>query len=172
MGDRTAVAATALRIGMQEAATEEEALAAIPGLVQVHHNPTGWYNNASFALPLAAAVVVAIAGLIIRRGDVLAFAVFLFAVTVCMVPVVIVTWRQTATTVVLSAGGITSLHDGHILKSLPWTGVRSITRRETQGNVRWIVAADDDRLALDGELDHLDRLIATAQRLAGLPGAE
>jgi len=86
MGDRTAVAATALRIGMQEAATEEEALAAIPGLVQVHHNPTGWYNNASFALPLAAAVVVAIAGLILRRGDVLAFAGFLFAVTACMVP--------------------------------------------------------------------------------------
>jgi len=172
MDDRTAVAATALRIDMQDAATEEEALAAIPGIVQVHRNPTGWYNNASFALPLAAALVVAIAGLILRRGDVLAFAGFLFAVTACMVPVVLVSWRQTATMVVVGADGITSLHGRHVLKSLPWTVVRSITRRETQGNVRWIVAADDDRLALDGELDHLDRLGATAQRLAGLSGVE
>lgn len=157
---------------VHNASSDEQAIAAMAGVVQVHRNPTNWYNNASFALPLAAAVVVSIAGLVLRRGDVLAFAGFLFVVTACMVPVVLVSWRQTATAVVLSTEAITSLHAGRVLKSLPWSNVHSITRRETQGNVRWIVAADDgERLALDGELDQLDRLVAAAQRLAGLCGA-
>jgi hypothetical protein len=39
--------------------------------------------------------------------------------------------------------------------------------------VRWIVTASGgERLALDGELDNLDRLIETARRLAGLPRGE
>ncbi len=154
-------------------AGDEAALAEMTSVVQVHRNSTGWYNNASFALPLIAAVVTSLAGLIFRNLDVLAFAGFLFVVTLCMVPVVLVSWQQTATAVVLTAEGITSMHSGRTLKSLSWAHVSSITRRETQGNVRWIVAAvDGERIALDGELDNLDRLIDTARRLAGLSEPE
>jgi uncharacterized membrane protein len=155
------------------ARSDDEAIAAMTAVVQVHRNPTGWYNNASFALPLIAAMVTALAGVVLRNLDVLAFAGFLFVVTLCMVPVVLVSWRQTATAVVLTADGVTSLHTGRMLKSLVWSGVESVTRRETQGNVRWIVTASGgERLALDGELDNLDRLIETARRLAGLPRGE
>ncbi|MHB8575458.1 MAG: hypothetical protein ACYDCQ_09010 [Dehalococcoidia bacterium] len=149
--------------------TDDETIAAMGGVVQVHRNSTNWYNNASFALPLAAAVVVLIAGLVLRNGGLLGFAGFLFVVTACMAPVVLVSWRQTATAVVLSTEAITSLHDGRVLKALPWTAVTAVSRRETQGNVRWIVAADGgERIALDGELDNLDRLVETARRLAAL----
>jgi uncharacterized membrane protein len=149
--------------------SDDRAVAAMDSVVQVHRNPTNWYNNASFALPLLAAIVVLVIGLVLRNGGALGFAGFLFVVTVLMVPVVLVSWRQTATSVVLTADGITSLHAGRVLKSLRWRGVRAVTRRETQGNVRWIVSADgDERIALDGELENLDRLIETARRLAGL----
>ena len=155
---------------VRTARSDDEAIAGMPGVVQVHRNPTGWYNNASFALPLLAAIVAAIAGLVLRKADILAFSGFLCVVTLCMVPVVLVSWRQTATAVVVSADAITSLHAGRVLKSLCWKDVTSVTRRETQGNVRWIVAsAGGERLALDGELENLDRLIETARRLAALP---
>jgi hypothetical protein len=145
------------------------AIAALRDVLAVHRNTTHWYNNASFALPLLAAIVVALAGLILRRGDVLAFAGFLFAVTLAMVPVVLVSWRQTPTAVVLTRERIVALHGGRPLKSLPWRDVRAVTRRETQGNVRWHVTAESgERIALDGELEDLDGLLREARRIAGL----
>jgi len=148
---------------------DEAAIAALPDVLAVHRNTTHWYNNASFALPLLAAIVVALAGLILRRGDVLAFAGFLFAVTLAMVPVVLVSWRQTPTAVALTRERIVALHGGRELKSLAWRDVRAVTRRETQGNVRWHVTAESgERIALDGELEDLDGLLREARRLAGL----
>ena len=145
-------------------------IAALPDVLAVHRNTTHWYNNASFAMPLLAAIVVLAAGLILRRGDVLAFAGFLFAVTLGMVPVVLVSWRQTATAVVLTRERIVALHDGRELKSLVWREVRGVTRRETQGNVRWHVSSESgERIALDGELEDLDGLLREARRLAELP---
>jgi len=152
--------------------SDAEAIAALTGVVAIHRNTAHWYNNASFALPLAATLVVGLAGLALRRGDVLAFAGFLALVTAWMAPVVLATWRHTATAVVLTVDDITSLHDGRTLKALPWRDVRSVTRRETQGNVRWLVSAvDGERIALDGELEDLDGLIGEARRLACLPDA-
>jgi len=149
------------------------AIAALPGVIAVHRNTTHWYNNASFALPLLAAVVVGLVGLALRRGDVLAFAGFLFVVTACMAPVVLVSWRQTPTAVVLTGDEIVALHDGRTLKRLAWTEVRGVTRRETQGNVRWhVTAATGERIALDGEIADLPGLLREARRLAGLPAAE
>jgi hypothetical protein len=142
-------------------------------VLAVHRNSTSWYNNASFALPLLATIVVGIAGLIMRRGDVLAFAGFLGVVTLCMVPVVLVTWRHTATEVVLSRERITSLHGARVLATLPWREVRGVSRRETQGNVRWLVTAEGgERIVLDGEIEDLPGLIAAARRLAGLTEQE
>jgi hypothetical protein len=148
---------------------EATAIATLPGVIAVHRNTTHWYNNASFALPLLATLVVGVVGLLLRRGDVLAFAAFLLAVTLCMLPVVLVSWRQTPTAVVLTTEGIVSLHGGRTLKRLAWPDVCSVTRRETQGNVRWHVAtASGERIALDGELADLDGLLREARRLAGL----
>ena len=99
----------------------------------------------------------------------LAFAGFLAAVTACMAPVVLVSWRHTPTAIVLTRAAITSLHGERVLKTLPWTEVASVTRRETQGNVRWIVAArEGERIALDGELEDLPGLIAAIERLANV----
>jgi hypothetical protein len=149
---------------------DSAAVASMGGVVAVHTNPTSWYNNASFVLPLAVAMVAGLVGLITRRGEVLGFAAFLFAVTLGMVPVVLASWRHTATAVVLDQVGVTSLHEGKVLKSLRWQDVNAIERRETQGNVRRvIVTRSGDRLSLDGELEGLDGLIETAHRLAGLP---
>jgi hypothetical protein len=141
------------------------------GVVQVHRNPTHWYNNASFALPFLATVVVVAAGAIFRRGDILAFAGFLAAVTLCMIPVVVISWRHTPTAVLLTEDGITSLHAGRELKMVPWSAVQAVTRRETQGNVRWMVTTQTgERLALEGELEDLPGLVEACRRLAGLSG--
>jgi hypothetical protein len=150
-------------------AVNEPAAGADGDVLAVHRNPTSWYNNASFALPLLATLVVGLAGLVLRRSDVLAFAGFLAAVTACMAPVVLVSWRHTPTAIVLTRAAITSLHGERVLKTLPWTEVASVTRRETQGNVRWIVAArEGERIALDGELEDLPGLIAAIERLANV----
>lgn len=145
------------------------AIAAMHDVIETHRNPTSWYNNASFALPLAGAIIVGVAGLALRRADILGFAGFLFAVTLCMVPVVLASWRHTATVVVLDREHITSLHNGTVLKELRWDEVTAISRRETQGNVRWLVASrDGERLLLDGEIEDLDGLLQAARRLTGL----
>jgi len=137
--------------------------------VAIHRNPTGWYNNASFALPLLATIVVGLAGLLMRRGDVLAFAGFLAAVTLLMIPVVLVTWRHTATRIVLTRNALSSLHGERVLKRLAIADVCSVSRRETQGNVRWIVTArDGDRIAIDGEVEDVPGLVQAVQKLAGL----
>ncbi len=149
---------------------DERLVASLAGVLQVHRNTTNWYNNASFALPLLATVVVAIAGLALRRSDVLAFAGFLAVVTLCMIPVVLVSWRQTPTAIVLTETEIRSLHSGRVLKALPWDSVHAVTRRETQGNVRWLVqAGEGQHIAIEGEIEDVPGLIEAARRLAGIP---
>jgi hypothetical protein len=145
------------------------AIARITGMVRAFRNTTSWYNNASFLLPLLATVIVGIAFLITRRAELFGFALFLAVVTLAMLPVVLAAWRQTATTVVVAADTLVSLHGGRVLKSLPWASVIEIGERETQGNIRWeIRAADGSRVLLDGELDDLDELVRLARQLAGL----
>ena len=150
-------------------ASDTSTIAAMPNVVAVHRNLSHWYNNASFALPTLAGCVVCVAGMAARRGDILAFGAFLLVVALCMTPVVLVSWKQTPTAVVLTADRIVSLHGGRALKALPWAQVYAVKRRETQGNVRWHVSdGKGDRIALDGELEDLDGLVAAARRLAGL----
>ena len=150
-------------------------IAGMAGLVGVHRNPTNWYNNASFLLPAAGTVAAVVVGFILRSVEFFGFAAFIGVVTALMLPLVLATWRQTATAVVLTRDGITSLHQGRILKSLAWSDLVSIRRRETQGNVRWeLAAAAGERILLDGEIDDLPALLRAAHRLSGLPeeGAE
>lgn len=145
------------------------AAAALTGVAGVFRNQTNWYHNASFLLPLAATVLVGAVGAATRNHELLGFAAFLAVVTAGMLPIVLLTWRQTATAVVLSEDGITTLHRGRLLKSLTWSAVQTIQRRETQGNVRWAIAADSgERILLDGEIENLPALLQLAHDLSGV----
>lgn len=151
------------------ASSDAAVIASLQDVRGVYRNPTGWYNNASFLLPLAAALLVGLVGALRQSTGLLEFAGFLVAVTLLMLPLVLLTWRGTATSVVLTQSEIVSLHSGRVLKSLPWSEVRTIRRRETQGNVRWEIAAvDGERILLDGELEDLSGLLRLAHRLAEL----
>jgi hypothetical protein len=150
--------------------TDDGVIALMPDVLAVHRNATNWYNNASFLLPAAAAFAAVVVGFILHSVEIFGFAAFIGVVTLLMLPVVLSTWRQTATAVVLTRERITSLHRGRELKSIAWTSVRAISRRETQGNVRWeVAAADGERILLDGEVEDLPGLLSLAARLAGLP---
>jgi hypothetical protein len=156
-----------------DAGGDARVIAGLDGVVGSYGNTASWYNNASFVVPLAATVLVAIAGLLSRRADLLGFAAFLAAVTAVMVPVVLVGWRQTPTSIVLTRTAMISLHKGAVLKSLPWAQVSDIRRRETQGNLRWeIRSKNGERILLDGEIDRLGLLVEQARSLAGLPASE
>lgn len=156
--------------GVAPATGDDATIAATAGVIAVHRNTTNWYNNASFALPLAATAVAAIVGALLRNLDWLAFAGFLLVVTLLMIPVVLTSWRHTATAVVLTRDGISALHAGRTLKQLAWQDVIALERRETQGNVRWLVQArESDHVTLEGELDDLEGLLRDVRRLAALP---
>jgi len=146
---------------------DRHAVGCLTQVVEVFGNDASWYNNASFLLPLIATIFVGVAGLATRRGEILGFAAFLGVVTLLMLPVVLMTWRQTPTAVLLTATMIVSMHDGRLLKSLRWADVTSIRERETQGNRRWEIAATGgERILLDGELERLPELVRLAQELA------
>lgn len=147
---------------------DARAVAAVNGFVEAFPNTASWYNNASFLLPLAATVVVAVFAALRRSSELFGFAAFLGVITLAMVPVVLAGWRHTATAVVLSRDGIAALHDGRTLKSIPWNRVRTVRQRETQGNIRWeVTTGDDESLLLDGEIQNVERVVSLAKNLSG-----
>lgn len=148
---------------------ERRVISAMADPVGIYRNSTSWYNNASFLLPLLATLLVGLLGAFTHQAELLGFAAFLAVVTLIMLPVVLLTWRQTATTVVLTERAILSLHGDRVLQSLNWQQVHAIQRRETQGNVRWqVLATNGERILLDGEIEHLVELVGDALRLSGL----
>lgn len=159
----------ALPHGLPHTDPESRVISALADLVGIYRNSTSWYNNASFLLPLLATLLIGLLAALTHHAELLGFAAFLAVVTLIMLPVVLLTWRQTATTVVLTESGILSLHSGRVLQSLNWRQVHAIQRRETQGNVRWeVLAANGERILLDGEIEHLVELVGDALRLSGL----
>src|SRR5487761_456107 len=100
---------------------DERAIASMTGVRGVYRNPTSWYHNASFLLPLVATILVGLAGLVLRQSELLGFAGFLGFVTLAMLPVVRFTWQRTPTVVALTGEGITSLHCGRVLTRLEWS---------------------------------------------------
>ncbi|MGI8552728.1 MAG: hypothetical protein ACR2PL_18365 [Dehalococcoidia bacterium] len=149
--------------------SDARAVASMPDVLGVYRNSTSWFNNASFLLPLAGAILVGLAGAVTRSFELLGFAGFLALVTFAMLPLVLVTWRQTATAVILTRDRIVTVHDGHPLKTLAWDSIQAIRRRETQGNVRWEISNEcGERILLDGEIDDLPALLNQAHELSGL----
>ena len=137
-------------------------------VVAAHANETHWWNNGSFALPLLGAVACLAFGLIFGVGEATGFGLFLGAIALFMLPVVLLTWRNSATSIVLTEAGAYALHNGTVLRQLRWADVHLIDRVDTMGNVRWrIHPHDSQHLAIEGEIADVPGLIEAAQRLSG-----
>ncbi len=149
-------------------------VAAMPDLVRVFINDARWWQNASFALPLLGFILATGAGLLLGSAEALGFGLFLGAVTLLMVPVVLLTWRGTATAIVLREGGVVSMHRGRELEAFAWPELRRIERVEYLGNVRHkLLYGDEDRfLTVESEIEGAEVLVDTAFTLSGLPRQE
>lgn len=139
------------------------------GLVAVHPNESHWWNHASFALPLLGAIAFVALGLLTGTAEATGFGLFLAGITVFMLPVVLLTWRSTATAIVLTDRRALALHDGRILREVAWAEVERIERVETLGNVRWkFLPREGQHLTVEGEIADVPGLVARAEELAGV----
>lgn len=143
------------------------------GVAAVYANGSRWWQNASFALPLLGFVLSTGAGLIFDKDEATGFGLFLGAVTLIMLPVVLLTWRGTATAIVLTEDGATALHRGRVLHDLRWSELLRIERVEYLGNVRHkLVHGEDERfLTVESEIEGAPELVDRAFALSGLPRA-
>ena len=154
------------------------ALDTAEGVVAAHPNVTHWWNHASFALPLLGGLVSAAFGLLAGSGEALGFGLFLLAMAVLMLPVVLLTWRASATAVVLTRERAVALHAGRELRAVRWEQLAAIERVDTLGNVRWRLrphaapGAAAQHLTVEGEIADVPGLLARARALAGLPPAD
>ncbi|MDA0351106.1 MAG: hypothetical protein O3A10_02705 [Chloroflexi bacterium] len=146
-------------------------VAEMPDLLRVFINDSHWWQNASFALPFLGFIISAGAGLLIGNGEALGFGLFLGVVTLIMVPVVLLTWRGSATSIALRGQGVVALHHGRVLEAFTWHDLRRIERVEYLGNVRHkLVYGDEDRfLTVESEIEEAEALVDTAFTLSGLP---
>jgi hypothetical protein len=137
----------------------------------IYVNDSRWWQNASFALPLLGFAISTGAGVILGSAEATGFGLFLGVVTLIMLPVVLLTWRGTATAIVLTDAGATALHHGQPLHELRWDELRRIERVEYLGNVRHkLVHGDEDRfLTVESEIENALELIDRAFALSGLP---
>lgn len=140
-------------------------------VVGVYPNPSYWWQNASFALPFGIAVLCIVVGLVFGITEALGFGLFCAVVTLIMVPVVLLTWRGTATSIVLTRAGATALHEGKPLHELRWDELRRIERVEYLGNTRFkLVHGDEDRfLVVESEIEGGEALVEAAFTLSGIP---
>lgn len=138
-------------------------------VLAVHPNESHWWNHASFALPLLGAIAFIAFGLLAGKAEATGFGLFLAGVTVFMLPVVLLTWRATATAIVLTERRALALHDGRVLREVAWNDVERIDRVETLGNVRWkFMPRDGQHLTVEGEIVDVAGLIARSEELAGI----
>lgn len=139
-------------------------------VIRVHPNESHWWNHGSFLIPLIGFVLSTVIGLGAGIPELIGFGVFMGAVAIFMIPVVLITWRQTATAIVLTREAALSMHGGSLLREIPWAEVETIQLFDTLGNIRWkIFPAAGDHLTIDGEIVDMGTLVLTAHDLAGLP---
>lgn len=142
----------------------------LPDVVSVYANPSYWWQNASFALPLLIAVVSLGVGVVFGLAEAIGFGLFCAVVTLIMVPVVLLTWRGTATSIVLTRSGAAALHEGSPIHELTWDTLRRIERVEYLGNTRFkLVHGDEDRfMTVESEIQGGDALVEEAFALSGI----
>lgn len=149
---------------------DARAVAGMGGVVRVYANPNRWWQNATFALPLLVTVLALAAGFMLDSTEAKGFGLFGLAVTVFMVPVVLLTWRGTATAVVLTAEGATALHLGQPLHEVAWADLQRIEKVEYLGNARYkLVHHDTEFLTIESEIEDAADLVETAFALSGVP---
>jgi hypothetical protein len=150
---------------------DRAAIEGLAGVARVHVNPARWWQNASFALPLLLGLLSLLVGLAVGLAEAAGFGLFLLAVTAVMLPVVLLTWRGTATAVVLTEQGAQALHRGRVLHALDWAELRRIERVEYLGNTRHkLVHGEDEQfLTVESELADPAGLVEAAFALSGLP---
>ncbi len=143
----------------------------MPDVVRVFSNPSYWWQNASFALPLIVSVISLAVGVIFSLTEALGFGLFGLVVTAIMVPVVMLTWRNTATSVVLTRSGAIALHEGKPIHSLDWSELRRIESVEYLGNQRYkLVHGEDERfMVIESEIAGGKELVDEAFALSGIP---
>jgi len=143
----------------------------LPDVVRVFPNPSYWWQNASFALPLLVTLVSLIVGFIFGITELVGFGLFGAVVTLIMVPVVMLTWRGTATSIVLTRSGALSLHEGRPLHRLDWSELRRIERVEYLGNTRYkLVHGEDEQfMVVESEIEDGEALVDEAFALSGIP---
>ena len=143
-------------------------LASTDPVVAVHANESSWWNNGSFALPLLGAVACLAFGFVFDIAEAKGFGLFLGAIALFMLPVVLLTWRSTATAILLTEVGAVAVHGGTVLREVRWADVHLIDRVDTLGNIRWrIHPREGQHLAIEGEIADVPGLIEAAQRLSG-----
>ena len=149
---------------------DARAVASMHQVVRVFANPNRWWQNASFALPLLVTVVTLVFGFAIGSTEAKGFGLFAAAVTLLMVPIVLLTWRGTATSIVLTTEGVTALHLGQPLHEVAWTDLQRIEKVEYLGNARYkLVHHDSEFLTIESEIEGATDLVETAFALSGLP---
>lgn len=150
---------------------DAEVVRALPDVVRVFPNPSYWWQNASFALPLIVSVISLGVGLVFDLTEALGFGLFGMVVTAIMVPVVMLTWRNTATSVVLTRTGALALHEGKPIHRLDWSELRRIESVEYLGNQRYkLVHGEDERfMVIESEIVGGADLVDEAFALSGIP---
>ena len=150
---------------------DAEVVRALPDVVSVYPNPSYWWQNASFALPLLVTVVSLGVGLIFGITEMVGFGLFGVVVTAIMAPVVLLTWRGTATSVVLTRSGALALHEGKPIHRLDWGALLRIERVEYLGNTRYkLVHGEDEQfMVIESEIQEGAALVDQAFALSGIP---
>ncbi len=149
---------------------DRAAIEAMRDVQRVYVNDSRWWQNASFALPLIVSVISLAVGLLLDRAEGVGFGLFAGAVTLIMIPVVLLTWRGTATAIVLTRTGASALHLGKVLHHVEWTDLQRIERVEYLGNTRYkLVHHDTEFLTVESEIEGSADLVDTAFALSGVP---
>ena len=151
-------------------ALDAAAIEGLPDVVCVYVNDSRWWQNASFALPLLVAVASLLVGVVFQRAEGIGFGLFAAIVTLIMAPVVLLTWRSTATAIVLTKHGASALHLGRVLHHVDWADLQRIERVEYLGNTRYkLVHGDTEFLTVESEIEDSAHLVETAFALSGVP---
>ena len=149
---------------------DRAAIEQLRDVVRVYVNDSRWWQNASFALPLIVSVISLTVGLVLQRAEGIGFGLFASVVTMIMVPVVLLTWRGTATSIVLTKTGASALHLGKVLHHVEWSDLQRIERVEYLGNTRYKLVHDDTEfLTVESEIEGSADLVDTAFSLSGVP---